>query len=102
MVDLLSQRIACAGKKCQWVAKTERGTYDQLSVYRPNLRPQRLILQAQPLFLLRCLRALRLLRRARGLCFSSQLPRVELGDQLAQRPEGVVVVVLRNLGSAAA
>ena len=73
-----------------------------LSRYRAHLRPQRLILQAQPLLLLRLLRAFRLRRRALHLRFPSQLPRVEFRDQVAERAERVVVVVLGNLGAAAA
>src|SRR5258708_6309645 len=74
----------------------------RFSVFRPNLRPQRLILQAQPLLLLGLLRAFRLRRRAGGLWFAAQFPRVEFRDQVAERAERVVVVILGNLGAAAA
>ena len=71
------------------------------SVHRPHSRPQRLILQAQPLLLLRLLRLFRLRRRRFTLCLAAQFAGVEFGDQVTQGAERVVVVVFGNLGAAA-
>src|SRR5262249_1493489 len=94
LVPLRSGRVARAGD--QATGGPRRGIYQRarnakrsLSAHRPKPRPQCLVVQAQPLPLLRLVR----LRRAGRFWFAPEFALVDGGNEVAEGVEGVVFLV---------
>jgi hypothetical protein len=79
-----------------YVLRGLRACHRKLSAYRPKPRLQRLVVHAQPLPLFGLVR----LRRGGGFGFAAEFAGVDGGHEVAERVEGVIVVVERSFGFA--